>query len=391
MIHIVGLPHTSLDEHRFSACAFTAKVAKLCRIFSILDEPTTVYWGGKSTPEPVTDFVSCMSELEQRGYFGEYDPAALPVITWDPRLPEWSAFNQRAIRKMRKRLKPGDIIGVIGGSVQQLVVDAFKAEYTIIEPAIGYEGICNDTFACFESYAWMHNRYGAYHIGDGRPMDAVIPNYWNTDDFALADRTEPYAVFIGRMIDRKGPHVAAAIAQRAGIPLFMAGAGIAKNEGGIITCTDGSSFPSKDITLMGYVDPAKRKRLLSKAQVMIVPTRYIGPFEGVHVEAMLSGCPVIAPDHGVFTETIEHGFNGFRYRMLDEAVEAVSLTTKHHFGYEERKDIQAHARSCYSIERCAELYGAWLRRLRTLRDGSNGWYAEGIAKELSLARPYNLH
>lgn len=63
----------------------------------------------------------------------------------------------------------------------------------------------------------MHYTYGKIdRIDNGRFFDAVIPNYWNLDDF-IVDRTnttEPYLLFIGRMIERKGVAIAVEVAKR---------------------------------------------------------------------------------------------------------------------------------------------------------------------------------
>lgn len=353
MIHLVGLPHTELDDVKFSHCAFTAKAARLVKMLQATGRDVAVYWGD-----------NVMGEEWQRRNFGTYTADDLPTIVWDWNLPYWREFNQRCMDNIAELIRPGDIVAVVGGSISQCIVDKFCADYTCVEPGVGYEGICQNTFACFESYAWMHNRYGAYRIGDGRAFDAVIPNAVNPDEWEMGE-SEGYALFCGRLILRKGPHVAAEIANAAGLKLVLAGGGVKSVSPGLVVATDGTEIRG-DVTHVGSVQGEDRKQLFAHAEVFICPTLYIGPWEGVHAEAMMSGVGVVAPDYGVFTETLAPTF---RYRTLKQAKGALSLARQHR-GFNQR----AYAISKFSTETCTAMYDEWFDRLESLRDGRNGWY-----------------
>jgi hypothetical protein len=228
MIHLVGLPHTELDDVKFSHCAFTAKAARLVRMIQDTGRDVSVYWGD-----------NLMGKQWQLQNFGEYTADDLPPLQWDDKLSYWREFHQRCSDAIDETIKPGDIVAVAGGGISQCIVDKYRATNTCIEPGVGYEGMCHGTFACFESYAWMHNRYGAYGIGDGRAFDAVIPNAVYPDEWVLGD-SGGYALFCGRLIARKGPHVAAQIANAAGLKLVLCGGGVASRENGRVTATDGT-------------------------------------------------------------------------------------------------------------------------------------------------------
>lgn len=352
MIHLVGLPHTQLDDVKFSHCAFTAKAARLVRMLQATGRDVAVYWGD-----------NVMGEEWQANNFGAYTADDLPPVIWDSNLPYWREFNQRIMNNIEALIKPGDIVAVVGGSISQCIVDKFCADFTCIEPGVGYEGICQNTFACFESYAWMHNRYGAYRIGDGRAFDAVIPNAVNPDEWRIAD-SDGYALFVGRLIARKGPNTAAEIAGAAGLPLIMAGGGVASKEKGLIVATDGTVIAGDHVEHVGSVQREDRKWLFAHAEVFICPTRYIGPWEGVHAEAMMSGVGVVAPDYGVFTETLPS-----RYRTLAQAIECVTFARARRGNF-----WRDHAVRLCSTEVCTEMYDEWFDRLESLRDGRNGWY-----------------
>lgn len=358
-IHLIGLPHTGFDADNFSTCAFTAKAVRTVRMWRSKGHDVLVYWGGDLGD------VSLMSVDEQRHHFGEYSHDSLPVIEWGLDIEYWRLFNDRSITEIRQRISAGDIIAFVGGGIHQPVVDAFKDLFTVIEPGVGYEGLARDTFACFESLAWMHNRYGAYGIGNGRAFDEVIPNVVIEDEWNTPEPSEGYALFVGRLISRKGPHVAAQIADRAGLPLVLAGGGVAHKEPGKIVATDGTVIEG-NVTHVGAVTGQARRDLFSKAEVLICPTLYIGPWEGVHAEALMSGVGVAASAWGAMTETLPRDLT---FRSMSQAVRAVEIAR------ETRGEVwRRHASATFGWDRCSDLYDKWLDRLHSLRDGRGGWY-----------------
>jgi glycosyltransferase involved in cell wall biosynthesis len=381
MIHLVGLPHTEFDDFAYSSCAFTAKAVRWSRVLRAIGRDVTVYWGGDGTKEDVP-FVSILGRGPQLGMFGEWDPKRYPNVNWDGFQPHWQTFNLSAIKAVQTRIKPGDVVALTSGAAQNDVGLIFRAQgYPIIEAGIGYEGIATGTFCCFESYAWMHYVYGLHHISDGRFFDTVIPNFLDTSQFDVAYsddrvRENPYLLFLGRMIDRKGIQIAAEVARDSGMHLKMAGAGVndAITEPGRIVTDDGTVLEG-DIEYVGAMNPTQRRELIADSTAMIVPTKYIEPFGTVHAEALISGVPVITPDFGVFTETVgEH--DGVRYHTHAEAVQAV-----HKYRDESLSDDASRFRGAragraverFSMEAVEEPFDRWLEQVQSLARG--GWYA----------------
>jgi glycosyltransferase involved in cell wall biosynthesis len=56
------------------------------------------------------------------------------------------------------------------------------------------------------------------------------------------------------------------------------------------------------------------------ARAVLMPTLFMEPFGGVAVEAQLCGTPVISTDHAAFSETVKHGFSGWRCHTLEQFV-----------------------------------------------------------------------
>jgi glycosyltransferase involved in cell wall biosynthesis len=365
-IHLVGLPHTRLDENEFMTCAFTSKAARWTRVLAVAGHEVIAYWTeGKNTVD--CEVVPLISEEERIGWFGEDVGFRLPDVEYDPDNAYWSKFNARAIEEISARIEPGDIVAITGGSIHQRVVDAFKDDYTCIESGAGYEGLAEGTFVAFESYAWMHHRYGVYDVHDGRAFDVVVPNFYYPEAFHTAP-DEGYALFVGRVCVRKGPHVAADIAERMGLPLKVAGAGVESLEPWGILATDGTQVSPAEY--VGVVNPAERADLMAGATVLIVPTLYIEPFGSVHCESLMSGVPVLCSDWGAFPDTVVNGVDGFTFRMPAQAASYLP----------QLRDLRGEALrersiSRFSIEAVAPAFDEWLWRLSTLRNGQDGWNA----------------
>jgi glycosyltransferase involved in cell wall biosynthesis len=268
------------------------------------------------------------------------------IPPFDPDTVWWKALNQRAIQRWESAA-PGYLC-ITAGTAQRPVADALP-QLTPVEVGVGYGGTFTD-FRVFESYAWMHTVYGAdthgdAHAADGRFYDAVIPNAYRRSEFPLGKGEGRYLLYIGRNIDRKGVQVARDTAERAKLPLVEVGPGFERTVG-----------------------PAERARLMGDARAVMVPTLYVEPFGGAHVEAMMCGTPVITTDWGVFTETVENGVNGFRCRTLAEF--AAAANDVQHLS---RETIRHFAQRRFSTDVVAPQYTRYFERLDTLR--GEGWYS----------------
>lgn len=317
-----------------------------------------VLYSSGSTDIDVTEHVQVMTNDERSELYGVYDHrASFFKIEWDPSHPHWVLPNTETIARMRERLEPRDIICVIGGNCQKAIADAFPSHQSV-EFGIGYSGVFSD-FKVFESYAWMHWVYGALGNDDGRFYDAVIPNYFDPEHFPGPAEPEDYFLFIGRLIDRKGWKIAVEATERVGARLLMAG-----QTNGV----DLSDLP-EHVEHVGFADIERRADLMAHARAVFVPTTYVEPFGGVNVEAQLCGTPVIATDWGAFTETVEHGVSGFRFRTLGEAVWAAQNVDSL-----DRARIRERAVANYSLDRVADLYEAYFEQVADL--WGDGWYSD---------------
>jgi glycosyltransferase involved in cell wall biosynthesis len=182
------------------------------------------------------------------------------------------------------------------------------------------------------------------------------------DDFPMGTHDGGYFLFIGRLIQRKGLDVAVQVTRHLGAHLIVAG------QGSLVNASEGLKCDEAHVTHVGTVDAEQRAKLMGAAIAVFTPTYYVGPFEGVAVEAQLCGTPVITTDWGCFSETVEDGATGFRCHTFREFVRAATQapTLVHEY-------IRARATAKYSMQAVAKQFGRYFDRLADLY--GEGWYA----------------
>lgn len=355
-LHVPALPHT-VTRAEDSVCAYTTKVLRFCKMMSARGHRVIHYGNEGSTVAPAEHVEIFSSTQQQQHYGGEawFQRKQFYCVPWDNGAP-WRQFNRDCAYEIKQRAHPRDIVCIIGGVAQREIADLLSdQEVLCVEYGIGYEG----TFApyrAFESYAWMHHVYGLQQIKDGRAFDAVIPNYFDPDDFTLGNGGGDYLLYMSRMTPRKGYDVAVETARRSGLKLVMAGAG---------TEIIQESF----VEHVGQVGPAERNKLMGGARALLVPTQYIEPFGGVAIEALFCGTPVITTDWGAFTETVGPR-DGARCKTLEQFVRAAQRA---HTGFYNRESRRDHAINRFALNAVAPMFEEWFQQLQTLY--GEGWYA----------------
>ena len=327
-----------------------------------------LYAGDKSDTTPAK-LVPIYSDEEQRSWYGDYDPNMLPIVAgaWDSTQQAYIISNGRAVAAISERAEKEDLVLLTGGLAQKPIADALSN--ISVEWAAGYSGPIFSSsgvegpWVCFESHSWRHYLYGKYNIGDGRFYDTVIPNFFDPEEWSLAKEKKDYLCFVGRLIARKGPQIAAEIAREMGMPLYVAGSGMHSVSDGVIVCQDGTRIEG-DVHYVGTVGVEERNKLMGEARALLVPTTYIEPFGAVAVEGPLCGTPAVSTDFGAFVETVPVKR---RFNTLKQGVEATGYAMSL---YPER--VREEALANYSLEAIAPRYTEWFERVQSLWRG--GWY-----------------
>jgi glycosyltransferase involved in cell wall biosynthesis len=142
-------------------------------------------------------------------------------------------------------------------------------------------------------------------------------------EFREAVGADAPLVFLGRIEEIKGPHIAIQVAQRMRLPLVIAGNVAhehqAWHERNIVPHIDG-----KLIRYVGPVDDRQKSALLGTARAFLMPILWEEPFGIVMAEAMACGTPVIGFARGAVPEVVDDGVTGYVVADIDGLVSAVS-------------------------------------------------------------------
>lgn len=349
-IHIPSLVHRDVTN-RWEPDAYIGKILHQCEMLTSQGHEVYLY-SGPECDARVKEHVAVVSEADRLKWFGDETWDQTVFNEFDANLPHWQTFNDRTIYAIRERIQPGDLIGLTMGHTHLAIQQAFP-NHVSAEIGIGYEGIIIDgTHHCFESYAWMHTMYAKRGVNDGRFYDVVIPNAFDPKDLCYTEQKEGYLLFMARMTPRKGMGVVAELAKH--FPVITAGQGDER-------------IPGADH--LGVVRGKEKAELLAGASALLSPTSYIGPFEGVSVEAMLSGTPAITTPWGCYAETISDGVSGARCHTLAEFMAACEKAIDGGF---DPIAVRNWASERFTLDVVAPQYDRWLRRLGTLY--GEGWY-----------------
>ena len=355
--HILAVPHT-VTTPEYSVCAFAQKIVKLSKMLRALGH-TVIHYGHKDSvidcDEHVT--VTTNDDLEQSYPGHNWRTQGFPDFKHtEDRI--YRTFYSLAIGEIHRRKQPGDFLLCPFGIAHQTVAEAHP-DMIVVEPGIGYPA----TFARFkvyESYAAMHALYGPGRLSnmftDGW-YDAVIPNYYDLEDFTFSASKSEDFLFLGRIGPGKGSDIASEVVKAIGGRLIVAGMG--------------HIDPAPHIVHVGVVGPEQRRQLLANAKATICASTYLEPFCGVQIESMLSGTPVITTDHGSFAEYNLHGVTGYRCRTFEQFTWAAR-----NIGGLDPHQCRDWATRNFSMERVAKMYDEYFWGLATMHQDPKGWYAE---------------
>jgi len=350
-LHLIGIFHT-ISSRQYSHCAFTGKVLRFPKMMRPFGYSVIEYSNGESE-SCADEHVMILSAAELQDMTGVRARENFHGDLATVGTPWHTEFDKRVLVQLERRVKPRDIICHPFGHAHGSVLEKFR-DNIHVETGIGYPTTMPGTIKIFESYAWRH-----FHCGkDGRQgsnYEYVIPNYFDLNDWEPNYAPGDYIAFLGRIDACKGLDTILEIAKYSERKILLCGQG------------DHTRWAHPNIEYLGPIHGRQRGVFLRNAVCSIMPTNFIEPFGGSGVEGLLCGTPLVATDYGAFTETVQHGVNGFRCKSLQDWLEALDVV--HTL---DRQQIALAARARYSLGACGALYHKAFQQMTTLYD--KGWY-----------------
>jgi glycosyltransferase involved in cell wall biosynthesis len=147
----------------------------------------------------------------------------------------------------------------------------------------------------------------------------VVPPFvdFGPDTEAVAPDGPPCVLFVGRLVEAKGPLDAVAAWRQSGValPLVVAGTGPLREQ-----------VAAAGADVLGWIPHERLPRLLRRARALLMPSRWQEPFGIAGLEALAFGVPVVAWDSGGMREwhrapLVPWGDVAGLARRLREAVE----------------------------------------------------------------------
>jgi glycosyltransferase involved in cell wall biosynthesis len=190
-----------------------------------------------------------------------------------------------------------------------------------------------------------------------------VPNGVAVESLAARHAKRRFALALGRICPEKGFHIALDAAKRAGVPLLLAGQTFPYEAHETYFAREIAPRLGGSRRFIGPIGLARKRRLLSAARCLLLPSLAPETSSLVAMEALACGTPVIAFPAGALPEIVEHGRTGFIVRNEREMAEAIHAAT-----VIEPEVCRAAARQRFSLERTVERHFAVYRDL-----AQRGW------------------
>lgn len=179
---------------------------------------------------------------------------------------------------------------------------------------------------------------------------ATIYHGISVADFPFNGQPKDYLLFVGRISLEKGTHIAMDVALALDKELIIA-AKLDKADVDYFNQYVAPRLYNEKIHWVGEVDDLERNRLLSEALCILHPVTWPEPFGLTMIEAMASGCPVIAFNEGSIPEVVVDKKTGF---IVEKGIDMTKAVKK--IGRISRKECRRHIKENFNLKKMVDSY-----------------------------------
>lgn len=168
-------------------------------------------------------------------------------------------------------------------------------------------------------------RRSSVSVGLDQEYLKVVGNGVPVEDLFIKVSRRGYALCLGRICPEKGFHMAIEASKLAGVPLVIAGSvfGYEAHERYFKEEIKPRLAPS--IRHIGPVGLQRKRRLLTGARCVLVPSLAAETSSLVAMEALACGTPVVAFPNGALSEIVEDGRTGFLADGIESMARSIEV------------------------------------------------------------------